>query len=390
MADRGVESWIASLRDTHASRLASPVVAAEKTILDTFGPTSIESLGKLNQASFISKTSLDTSASVQSKSSPTFKAWVTKLRAASLRRRKLVPHIDESESSFSAWRTPATSEVGTPIEALTSKDGGAPQIGHRMYRKGKNGEEINQTQTLGLQVSLWSREKGGPWPTPTLKGDHNRAGLSPAAGDGLATKAINWPTPTANLDNSSIEAVDARKKRCRERYEAGEYGDGCGPPNLNHLNYAAQVLQRKLANWPTPVASANANRTTQNAPSHGSTHGATLAGTAAQWPTPMSKDWKSGSVSPETLAKNSRPLNEFAIHCFHLPPTISKPGKKSLKGSRGCAPQLNPVFVSWLMGWPLIASSIYDSLGTEWFLFRLRMRSSLFGLVSGIANATSH
>jgi hypothetical protein len=249
--------------------------------------------------------------------------------------------------------------VGTPIEALTSKDGGAPQIGHRMYRKGKNGEAINQTQTLGLQAQLWSRIRE-KWPTPTLKGDHNRAGLSPASGDGLATKAINWPTPTANLDNSSIEAVDARKKRCRERYEAGEYGDGCGPPNLNHLNYAAQVLQRKLANWPTP----------------------------------MSKDWKSGSVSPETLAKNSRPLNEFATHCFHLPPTISKPGKKSSKTTRGCAPQLNPVFVSWLMGWPLIAPSIFDSLETEWFLFRLRMRSSLFGLVSATAraaaNATSH
>ena len=37
------------------------------------------------------------------------------------------------------------------------------------------------------------------WPTPTIKGNHNRKGLSSKSGDGLAT-AVNqamWPTPTA-------------------------------------------------------------------------------------------------------------------------------------------------------------------------------------------------
>lgn len=33
--------------------------------------------------------------------------------------------------------------------------------------------------------------------------------------------------------------------------------------------------------WPTPRASMNENRTTQDAPSHGITHGRTLAGTAS-------------------------------------------------------------------------------------------------------------
>lgn len=40
-------------------------------------------------------------------------------------------------------------------------------------------------------------------------------------------------------------------------------------------------LPAAVAMWPTPRASMNENRTTKNAPSHGVTHGRTLAGTAS-------------------------------------------------------------------------------------------------------------
>ena len=39
------------------------------------------------------------------------------------------------------------------------------------------------------------------------------------------------------------------------------------------------TVQAKM--WPTPRASMNENRTTKDAPSHGNTHGRTLAGTAS-------------------------------------------------------------------------------------------------------------
>jgi DNA (cytosine-5)-methyltransferase 1 len=35
------------------------------------------------------------------------------------------------------------------------------------------------------------------WPTPSVKGNYNRIGLSPTSGDGLATAVSKWPTPTA-------------------------------------------------------------------------------------------------------------------------------------------------------------------------------------------------
>ena len=37
-----------------------------------------------------------------------------------------------------------------------------------------------------------------PWPTPTIRGNHNVAGLSPTSGDGLETAARPWPTPKAS------------------------------------------------------------------------------------------------------------------------------------------------------------------------------------------------
>jgi hypothetical protein len=82
-------------------------------------------------------------------------------------------------------------------------------------------------------VSYGSNQGGaagrvGPvWPTPTVKGNYNRAGLSAKSGDGLATavaRAQTWPTPTASLGTKGgritprksreggtlIEAVSAR------------------------------------------------------------------------------------------------------------------------------------------------------------------------------------
>ena len=48
-----------------------------------------------------------------------------------------------------------------------------------------------------LNVGPAIAEKDGfLWPTPTLSGNHNRAGSGPKSGDGLATAVRLWPTPT--------------------------------------------------------------------------------------------------------------------------------------------------------------------------------------------------
>lgn len=48
------------------------------------------------------------------------------------------------------------------------------------------------------------------WPTPTVKGDHNRKGASATSGDGLATAAKAWPTPAA-ADGTGSRRPDGSK-----------------------------------------------------------------------------------------------------------------------------------------------------------------------------------
>jgi hypothetical protein len=69
-------------------------------------------------------------------------------------------------------------------------------------------------------------------------------------------------------------------------------------------------------------------------PGHTNRH-QSLTGMAKQGrlPTPMARDWKSGAASQETLARNSRPLNEVIT-------------------SGDASPRLSPRFVEWMMGLP--------------------------------------
>lgn len=79
-----------------------------------------------------------------------------------------------------------------------------PVVGKRM-----SALRTDEGESLCLptpSASSYGSNRGGAagrmWPTPSVKGNHNRAGLSARSGDGLAT-AVNraegrtWPTPTA-------------------------------------------------------------------------------------------------------------------------------------------------------------------------------------------------
>jgi hypothetical protein len=56
------------------------------------------------------------------------------------------------------------------------------------------------------------------------------------------------------------------------------------PRLAHHTNASAS------GSWPTPRASMNENRNTKNAPSHGVSHGETLAGLVSNWATPVAND----------------------------------------------------------------------------------------------------
>lgn len=96
-----------------------------------------------------------------------------------------------------------------------------------------------------------------------------------------------WEPPTEESDSSSLENwTTPTSQDTRD-----------SPPKLRPSRIATgrktDYLGRQAAMWATPRASPNENRTTKNAPSHGGSHGMTLAGQSGNWPTPRASDQNS-------------------------------------------------------------------------------------------------
>lgn len=127
--------------------------------------------------------------------------------------------------------------------------------------------------------------------------------------------------------------------------------------------------------WPTPRSSASENRTTKHAPSHGHGHGATLAATAAMWQTPVVPG---GGQLCRGGARKGELLLEGQAARFRLPQMTQMGGGPRSKSTR----RLNPLFVEWLMGWP-IGWTVSAHVETESFRsWRRKHLSALLRLLS--------
>lgn len=165
----------------------------------------------------------------------------------------------------------------------------------------------------------------GMSPTPTVCGNGNHVGASAKSGDGLETRVRQFPTPTVP-----------------GAHQVGTMEEWGGSGNL---------FRKTSKMWPTPRHSPSENRQTGGlSPSQiAGKHGMSLCALVNHikrdmWPTPIAMDFKSGSVSLDTLESNSRPLREMV-------------------GGR-----LNPDWVELLMGWPLGWTGLGHRVGelSEW------------------------
>jgi hypothetical protein len=103
---------------------------------------------------------------------------------------------------------------------------------------------------------------------------------------------------------------------------------------LNYETNKSVTLDRFVQQFPTPtadkcVASTLTPEMADRFRSKGRSGSFVEAVAATMWPTPLSRDWRSGKASQATHDKNARPLSE----------TVGG--------------QLNPTWVEWLMGFPL-------------------------------------
>jgi hypothetical protein len=142
----------------------------------------------------------------------------------------------------------------------------------------------------------------------------------------------SWPTPAACNPNDG-EPLEKWLERREKVKLTAKNGNGMGTP----LSIAAKM-------WPTPNTSdAKRGPDARDRPGSG---GPNLA--YAAYATPTARDWKSCRASPETHAKNSRPLSEQI-------------GAMEGNGTQTQPTTLNPEWVEWLMGFPIGWTDCEDS-----------------------------
>ena len=164
----------------------------------------------------------------------------------------------------------------------------------------------------------------------------------------------------------------------------------------------ALALALGITNWSTPKATDGAKGGPGQ--SYGSGGTPPLPAQAAQWPTPAAQNWKGSSEASITRADGksrmdilhymaeqgfTRPdpaiMSDGRRSSHHAP--ISRPLWASMIASHGrvvsrrilkgrSRRRLSPLFVGWLMGWP-IGHALCACSATEFTLWQQRMRGAL-------------
>lgn len=203
-ADRGVASWISSLRASHASHLAQQESAKAKPTSGGSGMTSSGCLGRFAPDGSWEKTSPDL---FHSDSDPSSEAWPssgTMQNGVCFGRQTLVRHIGGSGfSSSQDWPT------------ITAVEG-AKNAGRRRSKDRVLNEEAKA------------------WPTPRAHAADSTRRMG-TGGKILGEEAKNWPTPAARDHNTP-------NKHPSERPEV---------PGRKHMDQLPNFVQHQ---WPTPLS----------------------------------------------------------------------------------------------------------------------------------------
>lgn len=188
MASRGVESWISSLRATRANHSPASAQDMARTILDTYGPTSVALLKSLSPNSCSSKTWKITSDSDSTPSSPTYSAWASALQRDSTQRLSSARTTAADESSSSAWQTPT----------LRGGEARGPAWGRTPYLRG---------QVL-------------QWPTPTATDHKGSASLGQRRGqlDEATEQRYSHPLPSAPTGQQPSPTTPRGRRRLNPRF----------------------------------------------------------------------------------------------------------------------------------------------------------------------------
>lgn len=386
-ANSFVAAWLESLEDSHAQTSALPASKPESPESIAGSGSSTRGLfAKLNPDGSISKMSHQSCMwEMEEPYLENLPSWGSMRNGELCQRPAWVPHTSESEFSFlptdaDSWRTPCSRDHHPSLHNPNRADSQL-QLAHQVEHWST--PDANESSYSNGLFGQNLREASLMWSTPTGSMTTGAGTQGRDGGENLQTQAANWPSPQSH-DQAGGNPDRVRRKGAKHGCanladdvtlwstpNVPNGGRTLTPEDIQNRGRTAkgkrQVgLENEAGLWATPQA-----RDEKNPDMIGSGNyqrkveaGYTidLGSQAANWPSPQSRDWKSGDASEATRESNSRPLKEAAErwqsdHSSHQD-QLAKTGKVCWCGDSGCdlpshKRRLNPLFATWLMGWPL-------------------------------------
>lgn len=352
----GAEWWTSHMAALHASRIRTPASGAEVPMngsCSTSGSTDLGSCNLESSSSRMLKASSPAGCQTELFACNTFSrdwrtsdiAWKTtldnrRLEYSARLKSALRTGANESSSSPSdeTWQTPATDSFRSRGGERKSEMG-LDQMA-RLWPTVKTATG-DYSYAPGSKTKVQNLEGAAKsWPSPRSE-DSESCGNHPGATDSLTGAMKQWRTATADLNRGGAQATE-------KRLQGG-----------HTMNLADQVTTwgngsmngDQAAQWTTPQARDVTMRGIGQV-STAKAGNACLARDAANWPSPIASDHKSGQVSLETTNRNSRPLREVSCQSFLQDLPTEPPGGESSAIIPSSRLRLNPMFVEWLLGLP--------------------------------------
>lgn len=414
-ADFSVAAWLESLEDSHVPTSALPAAKPESLENVAASGSSMRGLfAKLNHNGFISKMSHQSSMwEMEEPYSENLPSWGSMRNGELYQQQPWAPRISESE--FSSWPTARSEDAEScgnhpgAVDSLTGavKHWPTPNANPDAPNVSKNrGAQHGGERRRLTDQCLSTRAQN--WPTPDANASSYSNGLY---GQNLREASSMWSTPNVPNGGRTLSPEDVlnRGRTAKGKRQVGLENEaslwatpqahdqaGGNPDRVGRFGteHGGRNLADDVTMWATPTSAMTTGAGTQ-----GRDGGENLQTMTANWPMPQSRDWKSGDASEATTEANARPLNEAAerwntptatdakksddgpksrarreagemltsdqrlrnqvqdfqsSHQDQLAPT----GKMCFCGDSGCDQpshkrKLNPLFATWLMGWPI-------------------------------------
>ncbi len=324
-AERGVERWISCLLATRANPSRRQAGGEASRTNGTYGPTSPASSARSSPRPSSWRTSPATYVWDSTRSSQTWERWVTGLQRDCSARLKLARAIGASGSSV--W----------PTANATDGKGASQPMGRRPACD----------DDLPSRTAAWPSPAERDWRAPNSEASQERR--QHQGGEQLVNFVEHqWPTPAAV-----------------------SYGNNQGG-GMGRVGPIRPSLENQSRQWPTPRSGDGEKMASLS-------HRRREAGRAPDTLTDASRQWPTVRVCSGKRSSGANRTEFYRAWSGRSSPQdrATPAGPTSSTSSR----RLNPLFVEWLMGWPIGWTGSGCS-ETELCLYRRRLHTALCQLLS--------